>query len=850
MDPKTKELVTALYRNPEDHAAMQRVRDHLVGMEQWGVLAKTLEWRAGKVGDPELSASILIEAAEIRFSSDPARSLELLNQAMEHASGAASLGPAIDRIFQHEPMQRLELHRHRLELCRRQQIPAPQRAVAELDFGRALHDLGYSDEAIKVLSPVATKLPEAAEYLADLLLRHASQVPEQESQDRQQASQLLRHLAAHDPERRQVLLRKAFHACPSDESLTADLERELTGDALVELYSAYLRAAEAPEEHAILRLADLLVKMGHTHDAIARLEPYALTHPRAGKKLATLQVKVRDASRMALLSGLEEEFDSTEISLDAPRLESKSLESAAVQPPIEWDGGLADVLESEVEPATDPVSRPDSLRLSGISSSVLQSTPEVESVDPQPSRGQGHLQEALQAPYAGVSLRPPQLLIDEDDEEEDQSFIEVDPHDMLRVGEPIASRELSLEVVRFYRDRALDTRVAFGDDFASDGFPGLFRAQERSVEVQLLEADHAVREQEDGTIERLGGGEKLTLRVGEKLRVKQGELSWSVRPGFATEVPSLSTQPPSTIFALVALLALMVHVLLGVGFDSLADSGYVRLEVDDRPQEEIFAEAKIQTPAKRPDAPPPRPRARPKPRPRRAKAPPPPQQTRTALPRSLQERVRQVQQRQSENATENLLSRLTTPNAGSGQSLADVTTNIQAVQGGALAGGVTVTGVQAALEGVSGVNVASQSGGSRIGSFGGSSAVGQTGQLEGRARSGRVRGRVRAVSALGTQRGGSLDRGSVQSVINRAIGAIQACYERALMSSPGLSGRVTFAWTIQPNGRVSGVRQASSTLSSPQATSCMAGVLRRLRFPAPEGGSVQISYPFMFQQAP
>ena len=237
--------------------------------------------------------------------------------------------------------------------------------------------------------------------------------------------------------------------------------------------------------------------------------------------------------------------------------------------------------------------------------------------------------------------------------------------------------------------------------------------------------------------------------------------------------------------------------------------------------------------------------------PRRSKAPPPPQQTRTALPRSLQQRLRQTQQQQprSDNAADNLLSRLTTPNAGAGESLADVTTNIEAVAGGPLAGGTTVTGVQAALEGVGGVNVASATGGQRIGSLGGNSAAGEAGQLAARG-GGRVRGRVRAVSALGRQSGGTLSRGAVQRVINQAVGAIQACYERALMGNPGLAGRASFAWTIQPNGRVSGVRQAGSTLGSSQATSCMASVIRRLRFPPPEGGAVQISYPFMFQQAP
>ena len=114
-------------------------------------------------------------------------------------------------------------------------------------------------------------------------------------------------------------------------------------------------------------------------------------------------------------------------------------------------------------------------------------------------------------------------------------------------------------------------------------------------------------------------------------------------------------------------------------------------------------------------------------------------------------------------------------------------------------------------------------------------------------RSGPVRGRVRSVSALARTTGGSLSRGEIQAVLNRAQGRIMRCYERALLQNNNLSGRIQYIWTIQPTGRVRGVRQQSSTLSNAAVGNCVAGVLRRLRFPRPQGGAVEVSYPFMFQ---
>ncbi len=186
---------------------------------------------------------------------------------------------------------------------------------------------------------------------------------------------------------------------------------------------------------------------------------------------------------------------------------------------------------------------------------------------------------------------------------------------------------------------------------------------------------------------------------------------------------------------------------------------------------------------------------------------------------------------------------------GSGTSLQDVITNIDAVGSPSAASGLfRTTGLFSSLPGGQ-VKIARRgSGGGGINTIGGGQLAGKgLGRVQGsEGRRGKVRGRVSRVSSQARVRG-NLDRGEVLRVINRATGAIQRCYERRLISNPTLSGRLVMAWTINTSGRVAGVSARSSSLSDPAVASCIAGVIRRLRFPQPEGGSVSISFPFLFR---
>ncbi len=92
-----------------------------------------------------------------------------------------------------------------------------------------------------------------------------------------------------------------------------------------------------------------------------------------------------------------------------------------------------------------------------------------------------------------------------------------------------------------------------------------------------------------------------------------------------------------------------------------------------------------------------------------------------------------------------------------------------------------------------------------------------------------------------------LDKAIIERYIKRHRAEISYCYEKELLSRPQLGGEITSDFFISPNGSV-----ASSTAHGFDATvsSCVAGVIKTIAFPAPEAGSggVSVKYPFTFRQ--
>ena len=110
-----------------------------------------------------------------------------------------------------------------------------------------------------------------------------------------------------------------------------------------------------------------------------------------------------------------------------------------------------------------------------------------------------------------------------------------------------------------------------------------------------------------------------------------------------------------------------------------------------------------------------------------------------------------------------------------------------------------------------------------------------------------VRGVVRAEAAPDVD--GSLDPSIVAKEVRQRLGAIKACYERALKRNPQLGGKIMVRFEISQVGKVTRVESEQDTVGDPEVFACIRQTMSMWHFTAPSGGSVQVAYPFIFQAA-
>ncbi|MGF1468871.1 MAG: TonB family protein [Sandaracinaceae bacterium] len=101
--------------------------------------------------------------------------------------------------------------------------------------------------------------------------------------------------------------------------------------------------------------------------------------------------------------------------------------------------------------------------------------------------------------------------------------------------------------------------------------------------------------------------------------------------------------------------------------------------------------------------------------------------------------------------------------------------------------------------------------------------------------------------AGGEAHSGRLDSSVIRRVVGRRAREVQRCYDAGVRFNPRLEGRVEVAFVIDGSGRVQDVDLPTSTLGAPAVEACIRRAVERWRFPAPEGGSVEVRYPFMFR---
>jgi TonB family protein len=76
--------------------------------------------------------------------------------------------------------------------------------------------------------------------------------------------------------------------------------------------------------------------------------------------------------------------------------------------------------------------------------------------------------------------------------------------------------------------------------------------------------------------------------------------------------------------------------------------------------------------------------------------------------------------------------------------------------------------------------------------------------------------------------------------------SVLQCYERELIVSPKLRGKVVLRLTIAPTGRVSDASIEASTLQSDTVESCIVARARTWRAPPPPDGEAELLVPFIF----
>lgn len=93
-----------------------------------------------------------------------------------------------------------------------------------------------------------------------------------------------------------------------------------------------------------------------------------------------------------------------------------------------------------------------------------------------------------------------------------------------------------------------------------------------------------------------------------------------------------------------------------------------------------------------------------------------------------------------------------------------------------------------------------------------------------------------------------LKNDEVMKVVNKSLGDVHRCYERALFQDSNLVGRVEYEWNISPAGDVTSASVKRSEMGNADfLNNCVLGVLRKLKFPRATNNQstiANIGFPF------
>jgi hypothetical protein len=93
---------------------------------------------------------------------------------------------------------------------------------------------------------------------------------------------------------------------------------------------------------------------------------------------------------------------------------------------------------------------------------------------------------------------------------------------------------------------------------------------------------------------------------------------------------------------------------------------------------------------------------------------------------------------------------------------------------------------------------------------------------------------------------GQIDPNLIESFIKNNRYQLQLCYELALRRNELATGTMEWRWRIDSRGSISDVALVSSSIADQRMVECVKRKISAWRFPRPNRGSIEVSYPFEF----
>lgn len=90
------------------------------------------------------------------------------------------------------------------------------------------------------------------------------------------------------------------------------------------------------------------------------------------------------------------------------------------------------------------------------------------------------------------------------------------------------------------------------------------------------------------------------------------------------------------------------------------------------------------------------------------------------------------------------------------------------------------------------------------------------------------------------------DLAQVAAEVQRRLGHLEQCYGRRLAVQPALAGTVVIHWTIADTGKVADTCITADTVGDAAVSACVNDLVAEGGFPAPQGGPLDVSFPFVF----